>query len=98
MLYIDQPVGVGFSYVDLRNGTWDFFTGKFSPLEKGDKMPELNTTTIAATLDSGSVVVNTTAAAARTMWWFSQVWFQEFPKRGTDNDKISLWATSVSAP
>ncbi|KAF4481653.1 Carboxypeptidase S1 like A [Fusarium agapanthi] len=35
MLYIDQPLGTGFSYVDLVNGTFDTLTQTFTPV-KGD--------------------------------------------------------------
>jgi carboxypeptidase D len=79
MLYIDQPVGVGFSYTTLVNGTVDFITEQFMPLADPNYTPETNLTTVAATLNTPDLsrVVNTTATAAKMMYRFAQVWFQE---------------------
>ncbi|KAF5661628.1 carboxypeptidase S1 like A [Fusarium circinatum] len=54
MLYIDQPLGTGFSYVDLVNGTFDTLTQTFTPV-KGDKVPDTNGTFLQATFDSGEL-------------------------------------------
>jgi hypothetical protein len=80
MLYIDQPVRTGFSYVKLANGTLDFLTKTFTPVESVDELPELNVTVRQATLDSGDhgVAPNNTMDSARTIWTFSQVWFNEY--------------------
>ncbi|KFH42341.1 Carboxypeptidase S1 A-like protein [Hapsidospora chrysogenum ATCC 11550] len=102
MLYIDQPLGTGFSYVSLLNGTMDYLTSTFTPVESEDDLPELNATTVQATLDvTGTldptyltVLPLTTMSAARTMWKFVQVWFHEFPERNTENDELSLWTAS----
>ena len=85
MLYIDQPVGTGFSYSILQNGTLDLLTTTssggplFTPLD-GEPLPETNATFLAATLDprSSETTQNTTIQAARTLWQFAQVWFQEY--------------------
>lgn len=85
MLYIDQPLGAGFSYVTLLNGTMDFLSHKFSPIEDEDSLPPLNVTTVQATLDSTATmdiknahtIPLTTMSAARTMWNFVQVWLNE---------------------
>lgn len=85
MLYVDQPLGTGFSYVTLLNGTMDYLTSTFTPVESEDDLPELNATTVQATLDvTGTldpkyltVLPLTTMSAARTMWKFVQVWFHE---------------------
>lgn len=79
MIYIDQPVQTGFSYVTLQNSTMDFVTGQVIPLGAEDDLPELNVTTRQATLDSRdpATATNNTASAARTMWAFAQVWFNE---------------------
>ncbi|GKU20601.1 unnamed protein product [Fusarium langsethiae] len=53
MLYIDQPLGTGFSYVSLQNGTFDTITQTFTPIENG-KIPKINATFLQATLDSGA--------------------------------------------
>ena len=83
MLYIDQPLGTGFSYVDLVNGTFDTLTQTFTPV-KGEKVPETNGTFLQATFDSGELetVPKTTMSGARTMWAFAQVWFNEYVPPG----------------
>ncbi|KAM0242208.1 hypothetical protein ACHAP5_007295 [Fusarium lateritium] len=92
MLYIDQPLGTGFSYVSLLNGSFDVLSQTFTP---GD-VPETNATFLQATLDSGEMetVPRTTMSGARTLWAFTQVWFNEFPKWQTTNSEISLWTSS----
>lgn len=79
MLYIDQPIQTGYSYTKPQNGTVDLFTGEFTPLATTGEPITTNLTTLAATLSSQSPsdTVNTTAQAARTMWKFTQIWFQE---------------------
>lgn len=102
MLYIEQPVGTGFSYSRLVNGTLDVLktdeTGGpvFTPLKEGGELPVTNATILAATLDSRGLdtTQNTTAQAARSLWQFAQIWFQEFPEYKTKNKEISLWSTS----
>ncbi|KAF4997261.1 hypothetical protein FGRMN_3996 [Fusarium graminum] len=95
MLYIDQPLGTGFSYVSLLNGSFDTPTQTFTPAKDG-KVPETNVTFLQATLDSGEpeTIPRTTMSGARTLWAFAQVWFNEFPKRRTRNSEISLWTSS----
>ncbi|CAJ2503139.1 Uu.00g105330.m01.CDS01 [Anthostomella pinea] len=96
MLYIDQPVLTGFSYVSLVNGTLGFVAQEFVPLDDGERLPKLNVTLRQATLDPSepSTVTNTTASTARTIWTFSQVWFNEFPHWKTGSTEVSLWAVS----
>lgn len=88
MLYVDQPIGTGFSYVSLLNGSMNMITQTFvaEDSESGEGGPELNLTTVAATLDQGwqqedvvnqALLPRTTLGAARTMWKFAQVWFNE---------------------
>lgn len=79
MLYIEQPLDVGFSYTTLFNGSYDTLTSTFTPIENEEDMPELNVTTLQATLPAGGPesMTNTTKAAARTLWRFAQVWFNE---------------------
>jgi len=79
MVYVDQPVGVGFSYSTLVEGLVDLMTLAFSPLDGSGAEPETNVTTGRATVSSPefSPNVNTTETAAKVMWKFSQVWFQE---------------------
>ncbi|KEY72980.1 hypothetical protein S7711_04653 [Stachybotrys chartarum IBT 7711] len=96
MLYIDQPVLTGFSYVTLQNATLNLVTSEVTPVLTGADVPELNVTVRQATLDFGDpdTVPNNTMTALRTLWAFSQVWFNEFPERRTSNSEISLWTVS----
>lgn len=91
MLYIDQPVQVGFSHTALRNITADLFTG-IRTLPPGAPVPEQN-----ATFRTGTIPVddrNQTAWGSRNaaiaLWHFSQVWFQEFPGYHPADDRISI--------
>ncbi|KAF4982849.1 hypothetical protein FZEAL_1599 [Fusarium zealandicum] len=95
MLYIDQPLGTGFSYVALVNGTLDVLSHTFTPVD-GGKVPDVNVTTMQATHHARvtNTIPKTTMSGARTLWAFAQVWFNEFPEWNTNNDKISLWTSS----
>jgi hypothetical protein len=81
MLYIDQPIGVGFSYYSntLANGTFDTMTGTFTAYEDEEEERDINWATMNATMSTvgPESVTNTTAAAARTLWRFVQVFFTE---------------------
>jgi carboxypeptidase D len=79
MLYLDQPLGVGFSYTSLANGTWDTLTETFTELKDDEDLPELSVTLRQATLNNRleETLTLTTRAAARTLWRFAQVWFNE---------------------
>ncbi|RTE82993.1 hypothetical protein BHE90_002455 [Fusarium euwallaceae] len=96
MLYIEQPLGTGFSYTKIENGTYDTVTGEFTPVVDEEALPELNITNIKATLQTAGIgeTMNTTKTAARTLWRFAQVWFNEFPERATKNDELAIWAVS----
>ena len=78
MLYIDQPVGVGYSYTTITDGILNLLTQEFSPLEDNDA-PELNLTTVQASISTPNeaFLVNNTETAAKMAWKFAQVWFQE---------------------
>lgn len=77
MLYIDQPAGTGFSFVDTANGTFNHLTQEFAP---DQEVQQLNIfTEVPATLDRNPTTVTSSAmAAARTLWRFAQVWFNEY--------------------
>ncbi|KAJ4171484.1 hypothetical protein NW754_013252 [Fusarium falciforme] len=96
MLYIEQPLGTGFSYTKIENGTYDTLTGEFTPVVDGEALPELNVTNLHATLQAAGIgdTMNTTKTAARTLWRFAQVWFNEFPERAKNNDELAIWAVS----
>ncbi|CAG7556388.1 unnamed protein product [Fusarium equiseti] len=108
MLYIDNPLGVGFSYTTLANGTLDTLTNTFKPVHKHNRttesitdiheLEEIDLTKIPATMHvtDPSTTINGTMAAARTVWRFSQVWFNEFPEYRTKNNNISIWEVSYT--
>ena len=95
MLYIDQPVQVGFSYDELVHSTLDLLTGNISPTNRPIKT---NGTFVPGVFPSQNpgATANTTANAARIMWQFSQIWLQEFPEHQSSNERVSVWANSVS--
>ncbi|KAK6208507.1 carboxypeptidase s1 [Colletotrichum tabaci] len=91
MLYIDQPVQVGFSYDTLRNVTRNLLGGT-QTLNASSPVPSQNVTFQTGTLASGNR--NTTSWGSRNaaiaLWHFSQVWFQEFPGYHPNDDRISI--------
>ncbi|KAK1518679.1 serine carboxypeptidase [Colletotrichum costaricense] len=91
MLYIDQPVQVGFSYDSLRNVTRNLL-GSTQTLNASSPIPAQNATFQTGTLASGGR--NTTSFGSRNaaiaLWHFSQVWFQEFPGYHPNDDRISI--------
>jgi carboxypeptidase D len=102
MLYVDQPVGTGYSYDALVKSTQDLlFIGKpklstgITPFEayKGH-VPAENTTFrygMFPTQDYNKTA-NTTGIAAVTLWHFSQVWFSAFPEQ--TSKRVGLFGNS----
>lgn len=103
MLYVDQPVGAGFSYDTILRGTQDFlFLGEdgstgIRPLdERGGSLPQENATFSYGSFPSQSDgnTVNNTVTATRVLWHFTQTWFAHFPEYKTSNKRISFWGNS----
>jgi carboxypeptidase C (cathepsin A) len=96
MLYIDQPVQVGFSYDRLQNITKNLATSSVSLLEPNDDIPQQNTRFLVGT--SSSRESNNTAQgvrnAAKAAWHFMQTFTQEFPAYRPNNSKISVTTES----
>lgn len=107
VLYIDQPVQVGFSYDTLNNGTYNLLV--MDPMDDAqeqpfpielddfaDGVPETNATFYVGTFASqnSTQVPNSTEHAAVALWHFAQTWFEEFPEYKPHDEKISLWAES----
>jgi hypothetical protein len=94
MLYLDQPVQVGFSYDELVPSVQDLLTGAVTPADGSETS---NATSLTGILPSQnpSSTANTTANAARIIWQFTQIWLQDFPEYKTRDDRISVWASSV---
>lgn len=103
MLYVDQPVGTGFSYTSLFNSTKDLlFLGNsagtgITPFESYvDSVPAENTTFLYGTFPSQDATrtPSTSVAAANALWHFSQVWFTSFPEYKTADKRVSIWGNS----
>ena len=100
MLYIDQPVGSGYSYAEILESTFNLLgatgpeTVPFSAY--GDEVPEQNATLRYGVFPSQdpSLTPNTTQAAVRTLWSFAQAWFADFPEYKTCDKRISIWGNS----
>ncbi|KAK6394760.1 hypothetical protein LTR65_001552 [Meristemomyces frigidus] len=101
MLYIDQPVQVGFSYDTPTNVTAsllkEHYAGfQYEPADFSDGVPESNLTFITGTTGSQNVTytANTTSHAAVAIWHFAQTWFEEFPYYKPADEQISLFTES----
>lgn len=96
MLYLDQPVQVGFSYDSLANVTKDLVEDETTLLNASSPIPEQNTTLLVGTytsLDGDRTLLGSTNAA-HAVWHFAQAWFQEFPEYRPNNSRVSLAAES----
>ena len=96
MLYIDQPVQVGYSYDVPTNCTVDEVSGLVSVADFSDGVPEQNNTFLVGTLASQNLTwtANSTVHAAHALWHFAQTWFEEFPHYKPNDEKISIWTES----
>ncbi|RAL15905.1 carboxypeptidase C [Aspergillus homomorphus CBS 101889] len=100
LLFLDQPVQVGFSYDVPTNGTLvSLENGEAGGIIPGDfstEIPESNFTSLVGTFASQKLnqTADTTAHAAPALWQFLQTWFFEFPHYRPNDDRISLWAES----
>ncbi|KAI4602361.1 hypothetical protein KJ359_009602 [Pestalotiopsis sp. 9143b] len=97
MLYIDQPVQVGFSYDVLINGTVDEVASPFQVTPVASlASANLSSTVLGGTFSSGnaSSTASTTTAAAKAAWHFMQIWLTEFPHYKPENNTFSIWAES----
>jgi pimeloyl-ACP methyl ester carboxylesterase len=99
VLYIDQPVGAGYSYTSLVNGTYNLVTNVITTLEAyNGTVPGSNITFSQGTFNDPSpwATTNTTKSTARALWHFTETWLAEFPEYKSNNKKIGIWGNSVS--
>jgi carboxypeptidase C (cathepsin A) len=98
MLYVDQPVQVGFSYDSLTTGVLDEIQSPFFyvPNNFSTGVPETNLTFLTGTFASRnpSAAPNTTVAATKIMYSFMQAWMQDFPEYRSEDNKFSIWGES----
>jgi len=103
MLYIDQPVQVGYSYDTPTNITKNRHVREFlfgnASIEVADfsnGVPEQNNTFLVGTSSSQNLTYtsNSTNHAAHALWHFAQTWFEEFKVYKPHDEKISLWTES----
>lgn len=97
MLYIDQPVGTGFSYDSLLNSTQDLLANTIASFDSYDEsIPAENTTFLYGTFPSQDPTrtISTSQTAAKILWRFAQAWFTSFPEYTTSDKRVSLWGNS----
>jgi serine carboxypeptidase len=101
MLYIDQPVGAGFSYSTLVNVTYTQLTSGVTPTDFSGGIPFTpNITVFPGTVSNPDLTftANNSDIAAKAVWHFAQAWFDTFPEYCPENNRISLWTNSVRHP
>lgn len=99
MLYIDQPVQVGFSYDKLVNATFDILNadGFVNPMEIDESsLPPVNSSFGYGTYPSQdfSHTANNTVQAAKALWHFAEHWLSSFPGYNTQSNELSIWGNS----
>lgn len=93
MLYIDQPLQVGYSYDVATNVTVDVMSTNVTVSDFSNGVPDQNNTLLVGTRSSQSETrtANTTARAAHALWHFAQIWFEEFPYYKPHDERVSIW-------
>ncbi|KIX07449.1 uncharacterized protein Z518_02102 [Rhinocladiella mackenziei CBS 650.93] len=92
MLYIDQPIEVGFSYSSLINGTYNTTSLLVTPDNANSTSLPPGYGTFSD--QAASTTANTTVASARGLWVFAEHWFSSFPGYDTSSNDISFWGNS----
>lgn len=103
MLYIDQPVQVGFSYDTLTNitvNTWGakgYIDANITVTDFSDGVPEQNNTFFVGTSGSQKIshTANSTHHAAVALWHFAQTWFEEVSAFVNDEIAVSSYVNVV---
>ncbi|KAM0809913.1 putative Carboxypeptidase [Seiridium cardinale] len=97
MLYIDQPVQVGFSCDTLINGTVNEVLSPLGVTEQESLATlDLSKTYIGSTFSYGNPLstANTTKTAALAAWHFMQTWMTQFPHYQPKDNKFTIWTES----
>ncbi|KAF4589883.1 Peptidase S10, serine carboxypeptidase [Ophiocordyceps camponoti-floridani] len=95
MLFIDQPLHVGFSHDTPTKGFLNVLNDEIMIPDDGQEPPKGNTI-IPGTFSSQDPLstANTTVNAARHFWNFMQVFQRDFLDKKPSNGKLSIWAES----
>ncbi|PHH72159.1 hypothetical protein CDD80_4738 [Ophiocordyceps camponoti-rufipedis] len=95
MLFIDQPLHVGFSHDTPTKGFLNVTNGQIIIPNEKKKVPEGNEI-VPGTFSSQdrASTANTTTNAARHFWNFMQVFKRDFLKDHPSNNKLSIWGES----
>lgn len=97
MLYLDQPVQVGFSYDSLQNVTKNLMTNSVAKLDNdSDEVPQQNSTFLVGTYASrqSSHTARGVRNAAKAAWHFLQTFTREFPSYHPNDSRISITTES----
>lgn len=97
MLYLDQPVQVGFSYDILQNVTKNLAENDITVLENNaTEVPEQNNTFIVGTYPSqnSNHTAHGVRDAAKAAWHFMQTFTQEFPEYHPNDSRVSVTTES----
>lgn len=97
MLYLDQPVQVGFSYDILQKITKNLAENDITVLENNaTEVPEQNNTLIVGTYPSqnSNHTAHGVRDAAKAAWHFMQTFTQEFPEYHPNDSRISVTTES----
>ena len=80
VLYIDQPVGAGFSYTSLVNGTYNMSSNEITPLDVYDgEVPPDGADFGRGTYSNPEIwaTTNTSISTARALWHFAEHWLTQ---------------------
>ena len=100
LLYVDQPVGVGYSYDTPKNVTFAMWLdantqpGKAAQLKERYSKADLDELVATISSQDPSNAVISSANAARAIWHFAQTWFPHFPQHKPNHNKVSIWGAS----
>ena len=103
MLYIDEPVQVGYSYDTLVNGTLstanvqgELDEPRVALANFSVGIPEQNNTFFVGTFSSQNqtLTANSTSHATIALWHFTQTWFEEFLFYKPRDEKVGIWTES----
>ncbi|RDA90378.1 hypothetical protein CP533_5642 [Ophiocordyceps camponoti-saundersi (nom. inval.)] len=98
MLYIDQPIHVGYSHDVPTKGIVDLVDGDILPNATPEKLgleDELSFLPGTFSSQDPASTANTTLTAARHFWNFMQVFSKDFLKDHPSDGTLSIWAESI---